>query len=81
MLEALRCRSTGCTAAKFPGGPHCATTVALQDSSCKSLSIPACCVQDGYVEERSALGPVNLTVPGGGSAGSLALPQHWLYGC
>ncbi len=32
------------------------------------------------MEERSALGPVNLTVPGGGSAGSLALPLRLLDG-
>ena len=47
---------------------------------CRTLPTTACCVQDGYVEERSALGPVNLTVPGGSASGSLALPLRLLDG-
>ena len=42
-------------------------------------SLCALC-QEGYIEERSALGPVNLSVPGGSSAGSLALPLRLLDG-
>ena len=54
----------------------------IAESAGDDLSLPtmACCLQDGYVEERSALGPVNLTVPGGSSAGSLALPLRLLDG-
>lgn len=37
-------------------------------------------VQDGYVEERSALGPVNLTVPGSGAGAGAALPLRLLDG-
>jgi hypothetical protein len=37
------------------------------------------CVQDGYVEERSVAGPVNLPVPGG-AAGESALPLRLLDG-
>lgn len=43
------------------------------------LSLCGLC-QEGYIEERSALGPVNLSVPGGSSAGSLALPLRLLDG-
>ena len=35
--------------------------------------------QDGYVEERSVTGPVNLTVPGG-AAGEAGLPLRLLDG-
>ena len=37
-------------------------------------------VQDGYIEERSALGPVNLTVPGSGAGAGAALPLRLLDG-
>ena len=36
--------------------------------------------QDGYIEERSALGPVNLTVPGSGAGVGAALPLRLLDG-
>ena len=38
-----------------------------------------CVLQDGYIEERSVAGPVNLTVPGG-AAGEAALPLRLLDG-
>ena len=60
--------------------PDSSTPEGCACNSLQQLPTAACCVQDGYVEERSALGPVNLTVPGGSPAGSLTLPLRLLDG-